>query len=121
MRPLRNASLLLLPFSLLFFPCQPVNSEPEAAPGTAAVRPVATPLHPSGSSKALLIHKPMPDPAWGRLVQYRKDQIFALSEEQRETLYEFVFQDDRGIIRTAVYHEGSNGSGYWEVMVWDQP
>jgi hypothetical protein len=63
----------------------------------------------------------MPDPAWGRLVQYRKDQIFALAEDKRETLHEFVFQDDQGIVRTAVYHETASGTGYWEVWVWDQP
>jgi hypothetical protein len=67
------------------------------------------------ASKALVIHKPRPSPAWGKIVQFRREEI------NKETLYEFVLQDDQGIIRTATYHENSSGDGYWEVLVWDQP
>ncbi len=44
-----------------------------------------------------------------------------MSDANRETLYEFVFQDDKGVVRTAVYHENASGEGYWEVTVWDLP
>jgi hypothetical protein len=98
---------------------------------TATVKPVLTPqmtptpgrlkpLNNPNGTKALIIHKPMPSPSWGKVVQYHQDQIFALSEKNREILHEFVFQDEDGIIRTATFHENSSGDGYWEVWVWDQ-
>jgi len=71
-------------------------------------------------SNALIIHKPAPDPAWGKIVQYKREQITSISSKEKETIYEFVFQDDQGVIRTAIYHENDSGDGYWEVLVWDQ-
>ena len=75
----------------------------------------------SNSSKVLVIHKPMPSPSWGRVIQYRREEISPLSESNREILHEFLFQDDLGVVRTAVFHETASGDGYWEVTVWDQP
>ena len=69
----------------------------------------------------MTVHKPMPDPAWGRVIQYRMERIPALSNKSKETLHEFLFQDEQGIVRTAVFHENASGDGYWEVWVWDQP
>ncbi|HUO57395.1 MAG TPA: hypothetical protein VMV05_04370 [bacterium] len=71
--------------------------------------------------RVLEIHKPMPNPAWGKVIQYHRSQIFALAEKNQETLHEFVFQDDDGIVRTATFHETASGDGYWEVWIWDQP
>jgi hypothetical protein len=70
---------------------------------------------------ALLIHKPMPSSSWGKVIQYRREEIFALSDKNREILHEFLFQDDKGVVRTAVFHENPSGDGYWEVTVWDLP
>jgi hypothetical protein len=63
----------------------------------------------------------MASPAWGKVVQYKREQIPALMGKDPETLYEFVMQDEDGIIRVATFHENSSGDGYWEVWVWDQP
>jgi hypothetical protein len=70
--------------------------------------------------KALVIHKPMPSSTWGKVIQYHREQIFALTDKNREVLHEFLFQDDEGTVRTAVFHENAEGNGYWEVWVWDQ-
>jgi len=103
-----------------------------AAPAlpTPVPKPVATPIpspappkpaRASGeSTKSILVHKPMPPAHWGKVVQYKKEQSFSFAEKDRETLHEFVFQDESGIIRTAIFHEGQNGDGFWEVVVWDQ-
>ena len=69
------------------------------------------------SSSTLIIHKPSPDPAWGKVIQYEVEQ----NPTAHETLYKFLFQDSKGLIRTAAYHEGSSETGYWEVWVWDLP
>jgi len=71
--------------------------------------------------KTLVVHKPLPNPAWGKVVQYHREQNFALADKSWETLHEFVFQDSNGVVRTATYHETSSGDGYWEVWVWDRP
>ena len=71
-------------------------------------------------SKALVIHKPKPSPAWGKVIQYHREKVLALSDQDSETLHEFIFQDDKGIVRTAIFHENASGDGYWEVWVWDQ-
>src|SRR5580658_10138490 len=76
--------------------------------------------HPD-PSKALVLHKPKPSPAWGKVIQYHQEKVMALSDKDNETLHEFLFQDDNGIIRTAIFHENASGDGYWEVWVWDQP
>src|SRR5581483_8422610 len=98
---------------------------PTSAP--AAHAPTDTPTPISGkkavgtnTAKALIVHKPKPSPSWGKVIQYHREVILALTESNRETLHEFVFQDDDGIIRTAIFHENSSGDGYWEVWVWDQ-
>ncbi len=100
----------------------------EASPvPEAASTPQPTPTSETKSNRspqadqALIIHKPMPSASWGKVIQYRREEIFPLSDNNRETLYEFVFQDDKGIVRTAVYHETPSGEGYWEVTVWDLP
>jgi hypothetical protein len=102
-----------------------VSNEPattQAAP-TPKANSDNTPKTGGGqsSTKALEIHKPMLSPAWGKVIQYRKEVLNPNSDKNRETLYEFVLQDDQGIIRTATYHESASGDGYWEVLVWDQP
>ena len=85
---------------------------------TPAAKPVSQTI---GTTKALVVHKPLPSPSWGHVIQYHKVENFVLSDNNRETLYEFLFQDDTGIVRTATYHENPSGDGYWEVEVWDQP
>jgi len=92
------------------------ESEPTPTPASPSTKSVKMPT----SVKALVIHKPMPSPSWGKVIQYHRDQVFALTDKNREILHEFLFQDDEGIIRTAVFHENSEGGGYWEVWVWDQ-
>lgn len=98
---------------------------PEAQP-TALPTPQPTPTKPDysnnpDSTKALVIHKPKPSPSWGKVIQYHQEKVIALSDKDSETLHEFVFQDDNGIIRTAIFHENTSGDGYWEVWIWDQP
>jgi len=75
----------------------------------------------TGSTQIIVVHKPQPIAAWGKVIQYKREEILALTEKNRETIHEFVFQDEDGIIRTATYHENASGDGYWEVWVWDQP
>jgi hypothetical protein len=90
---------------------------------TASNSPTPEPTytdHPD-PSKAIVLHKPKPSPAWGKVIQYRQEKVTALSDKDSETLHEFVFQDADGIIRTAIFHENASGDGYWEVWVWDQP
>lgn len=96
----------------------PSGDTSTAATPTPGSKPVNQTI---GTTKALVVHKPMPSPSWGRVIQYHKVENFVLSDNNRETLYEFLFQDDAGIVRTAVYHENPSGDGYWEVEVWDQP
>ncbi len=100
----------------------PVISDPALTPTPIPVPPTPTRVVKNQNpSKTLVIHKPKPSPSWGKVIQYHRDQILALSEKNREIIHEFVFQDDGGIIRTATFHENASGEGYWEVWVWDQP
>ena len=102
----------------------PVSSRKDSSTAQETPTPPAesnTSISKSMGSKVLVVHKPMPSPSWGRVIEYRREEIFPLSESNREILHEFLFQDDHGIIRTAVYHEPASGDGYWEVTVWDQP
>jgi len=123
--PIRLAALLF-PVCLSWSQAAPAASVstpvPSPAPSTALAKPTPTSVRPAGgdTSKALIVHKPMPSPHWGKVIQYRKEQSFSFVEKDRETLHEFVFQDDSGIIRTAIYHESPKGEGFWEVLVWDQ-
>ena len=91
------------------------QSSPTPTPGSVT----ATAPGYNGS-KILEIHKPLIPAAWGRVLQYRKEENFVLSGRNQETLFEFVFQNDEGIVRTATYHESADGNGYWEVYVWDE-
>jgi hypothetical protein len=72
-------------------------------------------------SNAIIVHKPALDPTWGKVVQYSQEQAISSTDKSRETLHKFLLQDDKGIVRTATYHENAAGGGYWEVWVWDQP
>ncbi|HVZ80570.1 MAG TPA: hypothetical protein VHE12_07200 [bacterium] len=123
--PFRSLALLAL-----LFPCYlRAQTAPTDTP-TASPVPTNTPspIVPknsrdkiSRSPRTIVVHKPQPPGSWGKVVQYKREDILALSEKNRETLHEFVFQDENGIIRTATYHENADGEGYWEVWVWDQP
>jgi len=119
------SALLYFPFSVKAATTEDTSNstdskavEPASSPTPASSKPVNQTI---GTAKALVIHKPMPSPSWGHVIQYHKVENYVLSENNRETLYEFLFQDDSGIVRTAVYHESPSGDGYWEVDVWDQP
>ncbi len=96
------------------------TAEPTAVP-TAQPTPKPDFSSDPDPSKGIMVHKPKPSPAWGKVIQYHLEKIQALSDKDSETQYQFVFQDDKGIIRTAIYHENEDGDGYWEVWVWDQP
>jgi len=63
----------------------------------------------------------MLSPSWGRVIQYRREQAGDASGNHKETLHEFVLQDDAGIVRVAVFHENGAADGYWEIWLWDQP
>lgn len=63
----------------------------------------------------------MPDPAWGKVIQYRWEETVDPSTKAKETIYEFVFQNENNEIRVCKYHEDDNGEGYWEVYLWDLP
>lgn len=95
----------------------PTNTPTPTPPKRASEKPGKG----MNNSQPLYIHKPKPSPSWGKVIQYRREEILALSENNRETLHEFLFQDDDGVVRTATFHEGASGDGYWEVWVWDQP
>ena len=104
---------------------QPIQvlEEPTPTPtDTATPTPVPRPKSVSKEtdSKTLVLHKPATNPAWGRVVEYHKENSVSSADKTPETLYTFLFQDDQGIVRTAVYHENSSGDGYWEVYVWDR-
>jgi hypothetical protein len=114
-----SLSFLIL-FSCFSFAFADSNDDSNAA--SSSETPIPT-LQPKGQSyaKALVIHKPSPDPAWGKVVQYHSETSVDPNTKIKETVYEFVFQDDKGLIRIAKYHEGENGEGYWEVYLWDLP
>ncbi len=63
------------------------------------------------------IHKPMPDPSWGKVLQYHMET----APDAKGTLHKFLFQSEDGILRSAIYHDETSGDGYWEVLVWDLP
>jgi len=115
-------ALLLFPISAQAASTDDSSSSSESKVAEPSPTPASKPVNQTvGTAKALLVHKPMPSPAWGRVIQYHKVENFVLADKNRETLYEFLFQDDAGIVRTATYHESPSGDGYWEVEVWDQP
>ncbi|HXL72171.1 MAG TPA: hypothetical protein VN963_00980, partial [bacterium] len=66
----------------------------------------ATPASaPVNSSSTLIVHKPAPDPSWGKVIQYQEEQSVSSVDQTHETLYKFLFQDSNGIVRVAIYHE----------------
>jgi hypothetical protein len=89
---------------------------PTSVPAAASKPPVNANI-----SKSLVVHKPLVNPSWGKVAQYRREQNFALADKSWETLHEFVMQDDEGTVRIATYHESASGDGYWEIWVWDRP
>jgi hypothetical protein len=95
--------------------------EPTATSTPEAARPSPKKAPTPSPGSVLNIHHKMLDPAWGRVVQYRKYEVKAYSEKERETLHEFVLQDTDNVVRVATYHENAKGEGYWEVWVWDLP
>ncbi len=100
-----------------------VLDEPTPTPLPAATpTPVPKPrtVVNESNAKTLVLHKPATNPAWGRVVEYRKETAQSNVDKTTETLHVFLFQDDQGVVRTAVYHEGASGDGYWEVLVWDR-
>ncbi len=99
------------------------SSGPSTAASSDSIQPDIPQIQPKGQSytKALVIHKHMPDPAWGKMLQYKSDNSVDPNTKMKETVYSFVFQDEKGIIRVANYHEHEDGEGYWEVFIWDLP
>ncbi|HTA76432.1 MAG TPA: hypothetical protein VK791_04680 [bacterium] len=89
----------------------------ETATPTATVDESAETKTIKSPSSTIVIHKPATDPAWGKVIQYQSE----ISALNHEVLHKFLFQDSKGIVRNAVYHENSSENGYWEVWVWDQP
>jgi hypothetical protein len=77
----------------------------------------AKPETSKNPSSTIVIHKPATDPAWGKVIQYQSE----ISALNHEVLHKFLFQDSKGIVRNATYHENTSENGYWEVWVWDQP
>ena len=121
---------LLLALMILSFPLSLSAQDASSSTPTFTFPPTDTPTpkptkrtsdKESGSIQVIVVHKPKPPASWGRVIQYKREEILALTEKNRETLHEFIFQDEDGIIRTATFHENASGDGYWEVWVWDQP
>jgi hypothetical protein len=128
LKPFSFVVLLLFFFGASWTLADDSQPIPEGNAENASASPTPSPTpKPSknvqtyGSIKALIVHKPLIPPAWGHVIQYHRQENFVLSDNNRETLHEFVLQDDSGVVRTAIYHENPSGEGYWEVMVWDQP
>jgi hypothetical protein len=133
----RHFLLLLLPLFFLGATAKKTTSDTDTQPPSSLLEPALDPaaaptpsLRPASSkpktyknqnSKVIEIHKPMPSPAWGRVLQYHREKVVNFSEKNQETLHEFLFQDEEGVIRTALFHEYASGEGYWEVWIWDQP
>jgi hypothetical protein len=91
----------------------------ETATPTASVDETAEskPETNKNPASTIVIHRPATDPAWGKVIQYQSET----SALNHEVLHKFLFQDSKGIVRNAIYHENSSENGYWEVWVWDQP
>jgi hypothetical protein len=97
------------------------NPLPTFAQTTSSESSEANPPAHVNTNNTIVVHKPATDPAWGKVIQFQQEQSISASERTKETLYKFLFQDSHGVVRSAIYHEGSSGTGYWEVTVWDQP
>lgn len=92
---------------------------PVATP-TAAPTPKPRAIVNETNAKTLVLHKPATNPAWGRVVEYHKENAQSNVDKTVETQHVFLFQDDQGVVRTAIFHENTSGDGYWEVLVWDR-
>ena len=96
------------------------------APSPAA-KATPVPKKPStgrldGSSKVLVLHRPLLPPEWGEVIQYRRESPRSLFERNdKETIHEFVIRGTDGLLKIAYYHDSPDGSGFWEIWVWDQP
>jgi hypothetical protein len=89
---------------------------------TASSEPTeSSSAHSTNTKNTIIVHKPAIDPAWGKVIQYQQEQVVSVAERTKEILYRFLFQDTHGMVRSAIYHESPDGTGYWEVTVWDQP
>jgi len=97
------------------------DSAPVATPTPVPPAPTPKAVRTPAPGSILTLHHKMLDPAWGRVIQYRKTESRAFSDKARETLHEFVLQDTDNIVRVATFHENAQGKGYWEVWVWDLP
>jgi hypothetical protein len=115
------AIFLIVLMSIPVFEQVPAMAASDLTDSQTPSVPKATPTHAPKTSGVIAVHKPQIDPAWGKVVQYHREQVGGASDKNRETLHEFLFQDDQGVIRTAIFHENVSGNGYWEVWVWDQP
>lgn len=110
------AFLLVLVFGPIVAAPETPTPTPEATT-PATPRKVRTPY----PGTILNIHRKMLDPAWGQVIQYRKYESKTFSDRERETIHEFVLQDNDRVVRIASFHENAKGEGYWEVLVWDLP
>jgi hypothetical protein len=111
-------AFLLLVFSPVYLFCQENMNDSKDITANLTPTPQinkGSQSHVKKASNAIVIHKPLTDPAWGKAIQYHREIA------NREILHEFLFQDDQGVIRTAIFHESTSGTGYWEVWIWDQP
>jgi hypothetical protein len=105
-------------FTMLFTTAEPLLARETVTP-TATVSETTEKKSEAGKepSSTIVIHKPAADPAWGKVIQYQSE----ISALNHEILHKFLFQDSKGIVRNATYHENTSENGYWEVWVWDQP
>lgn len=86
---------------------------------TATATPVSSETQKTQST-VLTVHKPRIPAAWGEIRQYRREERTE-TDGKKVALYEFVFQDEKGIVRIATWHEYPEGKGFWSVLVWDEP
>ena len=103
------------PIQVLEEPTPKPTSTPTPQP-TPTPTPKPKPSASTGNSKYIVLHKPSVNPAWGKVIQYHTEP----SPANHETLHVFLFQDEEGVVRTAVFHEDATGDGYWEILVWDR-
>jgi hypothetical protein len=75
---------------------------------------------PSQSFKAIFLYRPFIPHHWGTLIQYSKLLPNTPNNPSPDTVFQFVFQDKKGIIRVATYHENVKGKGFWEVAIWNE-
>lgn len=114
----RFALTILFSSTILFVTIQYLFARETATPTVSVDESVENkPETSKNPSSTIVIHKPATDPAWGKVIQYQSE----ISALNHEVLHNFLFQDSKGIVRNAIYHENTSENGYWEVWVWDQP